>query len=84
MITEKSIHRFCSITLIVCSVAAFAVSFYFSRWHTLVWTLIVAIFIFAMSFIMEWFHVSISDPILWLSARFASRKAKHKIERFER
>ena len=81
MITDKSIHRFCSIALIVCSVAAFAASFYFSRWNILVWTLLVAIFIFAVSFVMEWFHVSIADPILWLVARFSSRKHKHKIER---
>ena len=79
--TDKSIYRFCSIALVVCSVAAFAASFYFSRWHILVWTLLVAIFIFAVSFVMEWFHVSISDPILWLIARLESRKTKHKIER---
>jgi len=81
MITDKSIHRFCSIALIVCSVAVFAASFYFSYWHILVWMLFVAIFIFVASFVMELFHVSISDPILWLIARFESRRAKHKIER---
>ena len=81
MITAKSIHRFCSITLIVCSVVAFTVCFYFSYWYILVWMLFVAIFIFAVSFVMDLFNVSISDPILWLVARFESRRAKHKIER---
>ena len=80
MITAKSIHRFCSIALIVCSVAASAASFYFGNWNILVWMLFVAIFIFAASFVMELFHVSISDPILWLAARFESRRVKHKIE----
>ena len=81
MITAKSIHRFCSVTLIVCSVAACAASFYFTEWNILLWMLFIAIFIFAASFVMELFHVSISDPILWLIARFESRRAKHKIER---
>jgi hypothetical protein len=81
MITHKSIHGFFSIALIICSMAAFGVSLYFSYWMLLVWMLLAAIFIFAASFIMEWFHVSISDPILWLVARFETRRAKHKIER---
>jgi hypothetical protein len=81
MITEKSIHRICSIALIVCSVGAFVATFYFGHWSFLVWPLLVAIFIFVVSFIMEWFHVSISDPILWLAARFERRRAKHKIEK---
>ncbi len=80
MITDKSIHRFCSRALIVCSVVAFGVSFYFSYWMLLVWILVAAIFIFIASLVMEWFHISISDPILWLIARFESRKVKHKIE----
>jgi Ca2+/Na+ antiporter len=81
MITDKSIHRFISSALIVCSVAAFAASFYFSRWNILVWMLLLAIAITVVSFVMEWFHVSIADPILWLVARIESRKHRHKIER---
>jgi hypothetical protein len=67
--------------LIFCSVATLGVSVYFSYWMLLVWMLLAAIFIFAASFVMEWFHVSISDPILWLAARFESRRSQHKIER---
>jgi c-di-AMP phosphodiesterase-like protein len=81
MITDKSIHKFCSIALIVCSVVAFGVSFYFGYWIVLILWLMVTIFIFAVSFVMEWFHVSITDPIHWLIARFESRKNKHEIER---
>jgi c-di-AMP phosphodiesterase-like protein len=80
MITDKAIHRFCSIALIVCSVAAFGVSFYFSYWLVLVLWLMITIFIFAVSFVMEWFHVNITDPIHWLIARLESRRAKHRIE----
>ena len=81
MITDKAIHKFCSIALIVCSVAAFVVSFYFGNWIVLILWLIITIFIFAVSFVMEWFHVSITDPIRWLIARFEGRKNKHEIER---
>ena len=80
-ITDKLIHRFCSIALILPAALRFAASFYFSYWDILVWMLFVAIFIFAASFVMELFHVSISDPILWLAARFERRRDKHKIER---
>jgi len=81
MITEKSIQRFFSIALIVCCLATFSVGVYFNYWILLLWMFLAAIFIFAASFVMEWFHVSISDPILWLLARFESRRHKHKIER---
>ena len=52
MITDKSIHRFCSIALIVCSVAALGLSFYFGDSMILVWMLLAAIFIFAANFVM--------------------------------
>jgi hypothetical protein len=81
MITARSIQRFFTALLIVCSAVVLGVSFYFGWWNVLlVWWLIV-MFIFALSFVMELFHVSISDPVLWLLGRFDSRRAKHKIER---
>jgi len=81
MITDKSIHRFCSIALIMCSAVGLGIALYFSYWMLLVWMLLAAIFIFAASLLMEWFHVSIADPVLWLVARLGSRPAKHKIEK---
>lgn len=67
--------------LILCAVAAFGAGLYFKCGMLLVWMLLAAICVFAMAFVMEWFHISISDPILWLAARFASRRAKYKIEK---
>lgn len=80
MITERSIQRFCSATLIICTVAAFAVSMYFGYWNILLIALFVALFIFAVSFVMEWFHLSFSGLVLRLIARFQSHKSKHKNE----
>lgn len=81
MITARTIQRFCSAALILGGVAAFFVSFYFDYWNVMVVALVVALLIFATSFVMELYHVSISDPVLWLIARFQSRKDTQKIEK---
>jgi hypothetical protein len=81
MITARTIQRFCSAALIVSIISSFAVSFYLGFWNIVVIWLFISIFIFVTSFVMEWFHVSISDPILWLVNRFENWKTKRKIER---
>ena len=80
MMTPRSIQRFVSGLLVVCSAVALGVSLYFDWWNVfLVWWLIV-ISIFATSFIMELFHITLADPVLWLVARLERRRAKRKME----
>ena len=81
MITERSIQKFFSATLIACSAGAFAVSFYLESRNILIVTLVAALFIFAVSFVLEWFHINAAGLVIQLFARFQNHKSKRKIER---
>ena len=81
MLTSRSIYRFFSVVLIICSVGALSVSLYTNNWYVfLVWSLF-CMLLFPIAFVMEWFHISIADPILWAAARLTRKTAKSKAER---
>lgn len=80
-VTARSTQRFSTLVLILCSVVSLGVSFCFDWWNVLVVWWLVVMLIFAASFVMELFHVSISDPILWLVARVETRRGRDKIAR---
>lgn len=73
MITDKNIYLVCSIVLVVGSVVTFCLSLGFLNPDIFTAWWLFALFIFAVSFVMELFRVNITDLIYWLLNRFNSR-----------